>query len=85
MSHVKRTIAHTLTAMALFAVMPAVASANEIALTFKNGSVTIRGDFVGFHNNAYLVATAAGHINVPAKHITCEGQDCIVILSSNAN
>lgn len=81
MKSICKTAKWSLAALGLLVATQA-AAANEIALTFHDGTVTIRGEFMGFNNNAYLVKTKAGEINIPASYVTCEGVDCITILAS---
>lgn len=59
------------------------AHADQIALSFNNESFAIIGDFLGFKDNAYIVRTAGGELHVPANIVTCEGDDCLIIVSQN--
>ncbi|MEM9784968.1 MAG: hypothetical protein AAF801_00600 [Pseudomonadota bacterium] len=58
------------------------ASASEMALTFEKQGVTIAGQYAGFQQNAYVLLTAAGMLYVPANLVTCEGDDCLEILTA---
>jgi hypothetical protein len=64
-------------------VFPAIVSADEVVLTLKNQDVTIRGEFAGFQQNAYVVTTENGDLHVPAKYVDCEGDDCLIFVSVN--
>lgn len=74
-----------LAAVVLATGLPTFASAHDIALTFHDGSVTIRGLFVSYSADAYAVRTEEGEIFVPAKYVTCEGHDCITVLASEGS
>lgn len=65
------------------AMAPMLASASEITLTLKDRNGVIAGEFAGFKQNAYIVETVSGLINVPAKFVDCEGDACLIIVSSN--
>lgn len=65
--------------------LPAQAAAAEMALAFKDGSVTIRGEFLGFDGANYLVETQQGEIYVPAQFVNCAGDDCIAIVQVSNN
>ncbi|PUB18912.1 hypothetical protein DFP92_101503 [Yoonia sediminilitoris] len=56
---------------------------DEIVLTLKDRDVSITGEFAGFQQNAYLIATKCELLNVPAKFVDCEGDSCVITLSSN--
>lgn len=60
---------------------PTVAVADQITLTFESNNVTLTGEFAGFKNLAYTIITDLGEINVPAGLVTCEGADCMEIVS----
>ncbi len=64
-------------------VFPAIASADEVILTLKDQDVTIRGEFAGFQQNAYVVATENGDLYVPAKYVDCQGDDCLIFVAAN--
>ena len=70
---------------AMVVAAPHAAVANEMALTLKDNGITISGEFVGFEENAYIIATSAGEVYVPSKYVTCEGADCVVQVAANVN
>ncbi|WP_342076130.1 hypothetical protein [Yoonia sp. SS1-5] len=63
--------------------LPTISSASEISLTLKEQDITISGEFAGFQQDAYVLTTSAGELYVPAQYVTCEGEDCLIILSAN--
>jgi hypothetical protein len=73
-----------ITLSALATVTPSFVSAESIALTFEKHGVTIAGDYAGFRENAYVIITTAGILHVPAVLVTCEGVNCLDIMSTTA-
>ncbi len=63
--------------------VPAAVSANEITLTLKDQDVKIVGEFAGFRQDAYIIATETGNLHVPAKYVDCEGDECLIFVSAN--
>lgn len=55
---------------------PAVASAGEITLTSADETVRIRGEFVGFQEQAYVIRYRSFELVVPAANMRCDGDDC---------
>jgi hypothetical protein len=62
--------------------LPTVASADQISLTFKDSAITMTGEFAGFREDAYVIMTSAGELYVPASYVTCEGNDCLTFLET---
>ena len=52
-------------------------SADEIALTLPDHSITIVGQFGGMDDDAYIVITDFAVITVPCDLVICEGADCV--------
>lgn len=83
-SKVNGKISAILVALSATAI-PSNANASPITLTFPDHNVTIVGEFVGFQQNAYVIASDMGKLFVPASLVTCEGQDCFEIIASTDN
>ena len=64
----------TLGAVALTS--PSSVSAEQISLTLKAQEFTIVGQYVGFTDGSYIIATKNGEMQVPAAMVTCEGAAC---------
>ena len=71
------------TTISLGAILPSAASADEMTLTLKNLDVVISGQFAGFKQNAYVIATETGNIHVPARYVDCKGADCLIFVVAN--
>ncbi len=71
------------TTISLSVVLPSAAGADEITLTLKDQDVAISGQFAGFKQNAYVIATETGNIHVPARYVDCEGTDCLIFVTAN--
>ena len=59
------------------ALMPAAATAGEISF-LQNGTVVLSGEFAGFQDDAYVVIKDGARLHVPAKQLTCVGDDCLL-------
>ena len=57
------------------------ANAGEIALTLVSNDITISGEFLGFKDEAYIIRTSKGELHVPAIYVSCEGVDCVTVLT----
>ncbi|MFG5380638.1 hypothetical protein [Yoonia sp. R2-816] len=71
----------TVAVLASAIVVAGSANAGEIALTLTSSDITISGDFVGFKDAAYIIRTSSGELHIPAIHVSCEGADCLNILT----
>ena len=74
-------------AMSLVPLSPAIAG--EIRLTMRASNLVIEGEFRGFEDDAYLilvddVAGETTSLHVPAKHVICEGNDCLEFLQTGS-
>ncbi|WP_168769511.1 phosphate ABC transporter substrate-binding/OmpA family protein [Yoonia sediminilitoris] len=57
-------------------ILPSAMSAGEIQLTSSDGTVNMRGEFIAFEDNAYIIGTALGELRVSASRVSCAGDDC---------
>jgi len=70
----------TFVSMAAAAVLAASSlSAQEIELKAKDGSITLRGELVGFENRQYTIRTQLGELVIDADSMNCTGADCPVM------
>ena len=84
MVKVNKTLAKTTATAAFLIAATTGVAASEVRLTLKNQDFVIVGDFAGFQQDAYVVATQSGNLHVPAKFVDCEGDDCLIIVSADA-
>jgi phosphate transport system substrate-binding protein len=56
------------------AALPALAG--PVTLTSYDGSVSLRGELLGFDGETFRIATAIGELAIDAMQVTCEGPDC---------
>ncbi len=52
------------------------ALAGSVVLNANDGSISARGEFVGFENGYYKIRTALGELTFSADTVTCEGDSC---------
>ncbi|MEL6571818.1 MAG: phosphate ABC transporter substrate-binding/OmpA family protein [Pseudomonadota bacterium] len=72
----KRILSSLLLSAAI--VLPSVGQAEEITLLSQDGTINIKGEFVSFEENIYLVRTALGELRLSAERVRCEGAACPV-------
>lgn len=73
-----KTLKTLTAAMAIALTMaPISAAADEIVLTSLEQEFSIRGKFVGFQQEAYVIIHDGKELRVSAKSVTCEGVDCL--------
>ena len=75
MDHHFRKVSALLLAMSTIG--SSTAMADPITLTTLDEQVRLRGEFLGFAQNAYIVEINGSRVHVPATLMTCEGVDCI--------
>lgn len=68
----------SLSALALFctAISPLAGHAQEITLTSNDGALNIVGKFIEFSDDAYVVETALGRLQIKAGRVQCSGDAC---------
>ena|GEM_PF-87189 len=64
-------------AAALLSTAPVLAQ--EIELTAKDGSMTLKGDLVGFEDRKYTIRTQLGELVIDADSMDCAGAACPVM------
>lgn len=70
----------TFISLAVAAVMASSnASAQEIELTAKDGSMTLKGDLIGFEDRKYTIRTQLGELVIDADSMDCAGAACPVM------
>jgi phosphate transport system substrate-binding protein len=87
---IKNTVLKGTCALRAFAIagaltLPALASADEVALKSADGTVNIVGEFVAFEENAYVVRTGLGELRISAERVRCEGDACPVFETATAD
>lgn len=64
-------------AAALFSIFcPAIAAANDVTLTSRDGSVELQGALVGYDGEYYRIDTEYGVLTVDGSGVVCEGPGC---------
>ncbi|MHA3914237.1 OmpA family protein [Halovulum sp. GXIMD14793] len=72
-------IRSTSATIALLALSTSLLSAEDIStLTAREGGVKISGEITGFKEDRYQIVTSHGAMEIPAKHVNCEGPGCRV-------
>lgn len=61
---------------ALFLLSSGVASAQDVTLTSRDGTVVLDGTFLGFDGDFYRIDTVYGPLTVDASGVLCEGPAC---------
>ena len=63
---------------AIFAALlvPGVAAAQDVALTSRDGSLTLTGSFIAFDGEYYRIDTAYGVLTVDGQGVICDGPAC---------
>lgn len=85
----------TLSALAIAAVtiIPTAAVSDQVQLKSSDGTVDMKGEFVDFQDDHYIIRTALGDLRISAARVRCEGEACptfevdsadLVIKGSNA-
>ncbi len=59
-------------------ILPSVALADQVSLLSQDGTINIKGEFVSFDENIYIVRTALGELRLSAERVRCEGAACPV-------
>lgn len=55
---------------------PSIASAEQIALTFVKHDLILVGEYLGYADDGYVIATENGTMHIPAAMVSCEGSHC---------
>lgn len=63
-------------AIASTAISPLAAYSQEITLTSNDGAINIVGNFIEFTDDAYVVETALGRLQIKAGRVQCSGDAC---------
>lgn len=71
-----RTFCAALGAVLFLLCSPLPASAEDVTLTARDGSVVLSGNILGFDGEFYRVETAYGVLTVDGSGVTCEGPGC---------
>lgn len=71
----KNTVRACLLSAALAA--PSLAGADQISLTSFDGTVSVTADFAGFQGENYILIYNGYEMVVPARNMSCEGEDCL--------
>jgi len=77
----KSTSAVGILALAGILSIPTVVGAGEVALSSDDGTINLTGEYIGFEDEMYIIATAVGELRVLASEVKCEGLDCPVFSS----
>jgi phosphate transport system substrate-binding protein len=77
MNRLNRTLAASL----FFAAAPFTGLADQVILTSPDGTTSISGALVSFDEDAYVLDTVLGTVQVSRALALCEGQACPVIVS----
>ena len=56
--------------------LPSIMTAGEVQLTSNDGTLDMRGEFISFEDNTYLIGTPLGELRVSASRVSCTGADC---------
>ena len=56
--------------------LPSIMTAGEVQLTSNDGTLDMRGQFISFEDNTYLIGTPLGELRVSASRVSCTGADC---------
>jgi len=77
----------TLQAFALIGagLAPTALSAGEVNLKSADGTVNLVGEFIEFADDNYVIRTALGDLRISASRVRCEGADCPVFETADAN
>ena len=67
-------------ALILSLLYPTTVAAEVVVLTLRDNSIAFSGSFIGFDQDAYIIATENGELYVPAQHVNCSGSACIEIV-----
>jgi hypothetical protein len=56
--------------------IPQAAAADDVLLTSSDGSASIRGEFAGTKDNAYVIIYNGHELLLPSAEMTCTGDAC---------
>ncbi len=76
-----KAIQSAVTALVNFTMLsvPSYALAGEIVLKSSDETVVVSGQFAGFQRDVYVVIYKGYVLQVPAKDMTCQGDDCLTL------
>lgn len=64
---------------------PTALQAEQITLQSDDGAISLKGDFLRFEDNSYVVNTILGEIQLSADLVTCTGASCPIAATLGAD